>query len=964
MSADGRSVVGKVVSPLLVGRDEEMARLVAAVCRAPAVVVVTGEAGIGKTRLVAEMAASPELSGRRMLMGTCRRIREPFPLGPIVEALRDTGPALAGAGLSRVAGALRPLLPELEDVLPPAPQPLGDRLAERHRIFRGLAEAVGALGSAVLVVEDAHWADAQTLEFLDYLLSGPPPALSVVVTYRGEDAGPDLRLVTARPDPAVTRERIELAPLNTARTRELAQAILDADRVTDELAAYLCERGSGLPLAVQELLALLRQRGTLAWRGGRWARRAVTELDVPVRVRDSVLERVARLSDGARAVAEAAAVLMTAVPQAVLLAAARDGTPDGLDEAVESGLIAERGGDFGFRHVLAAQAVYEEIPAARRRDLHGRAADAVRHLDRVPLGVLAHHLRSSGRVDEWVEVAVRAAEQALELRDEEEAFRLLEGVLQDADLAPVRRAELTVRLGEAALEILHVPDLRPLFARALGADLPRRLRAELRFRLGLHLDSAGLDPEEKWATVAESVEDLDERSGLAAWAMLALGMPTEPTGIGIAERTRWIDRAVATVPNIEEPAQRQLILGKSAMGRLMSGDPRWTRLWDRLRAGPAELDSRRANAFYSLGLVAGCTGRHQLARDALRTALRVGTEVDPAGGIAYRSRAGLLLVSYLRGEWDGLAEATPEVLDGLRYRTERMFAQAVTACLDVATGGRPDATARLAEVGAMAMPGDGTLLGIVVETWLRAAVAAGEPEKALADTAGHVELWETRGMWAIGARALPALVQALIAAGRPDQARALTARYAARLDGLDAPLAGCALPHARGLLAAAEDGGGARAAAEFAAAARAYDALPAPYEAARAREHAAGALREVDASAAVALLTEAVTAFGALGAHRDLDRSAQTARRWGVDIAFRPMARRGPRGYGDALSPREREVAELAATGLTNRDIAGRLFVSPKTVEKHLASALRKLGLRSRAALAAHLAETPDAATG
>ncbi|MEV4258911.1 LuxR family transcriptional regulator, partial [Spirillospora sp. NPDC049652] len=688
----------------------------------------------------------------------------------------------------------------------PAPQPLGDRLAERHRIFRGLAEVFAALGPTVLVVEDAHWADEQTLEFLDYLLAGPPSALSVVVTYRGEDAGPDLRLVTARPAAEVTRERIELAPLDVARTRELAQAILDADRITDELAAYLCERGSGVPLAVQELLALLRQRGTLAWRHGRWARRTVAELDVPVRVRDSVLERVARLSDGARAVAEAAAVLMTAVPQSVLLAVARGGTPDGLDEAVESGLLGERGGGFVFRHVLAAQAVYEEIPAARRRDLHGRAADGVRHLDRVPLGVLAHHLREAGRVAEWVEVAVRAAEQARELRDDAEAFRLLEGVLRDADLEPVRRAELTVLLGKAAFDSLHVPDLRAVFTRALDADLPPRLRAELRFRFGLHLDSVGLDPEEKWVSVRESVDDLDQRSGLAAWGMLALGMPTEPTGLSAPDRAAWMDRALATVPNIEEPAQRQFVIGKASMARLITGDPRWTDLRDRLRAGPAELDSRRANAFYSLGLGAGFAGHHELARDSLRTAREIGAEIDPIGGIAYRSRAGLLLVSYLRGEWDGLAEAVPEVLDGLRDRTEGMFAEAVAACLDLAAENPPDVVARLRAVAGAAVPGDGMLLAVVVEAWLRAAAADGADgavSAALADTAAHVDLWEERGMWPVGVRAVPTLVEALIADGRTDEARDLTERYTDRLAGLDAPLAQCALTYARGSLAAA-----------------------------------------------------------------------------------------------------------------------------------------------------------------
>jgi hypothetical protein len=301
--SEGRSVVGRVVSPLLVGRAAEMARLVDTVRRAPAVVVVSGEAGIGKSRLVAEMAAELEPHGVRVRTGVCQWIREPFPLGPIVEALRDVGTALTGAELSRVAGVLRPLLPELEDFLPSRPPPLDDRAAERHRIFRGLVEVLGALGPTVLVVEDAHWADEQTLEFLGYLLAAPPPSLSLVVTFRGEDAGPGLRLVTARPAADVTQERLELAPLNVEQTRDMAQAILGAERITDELAAYLCARGSGIPLAVQELLALLRERGTLAWRHGRWARRTVAELDVPVRVRDSVLERVARLTPGAGVVA-------------------------------------------------------------------------------------------------------------------------------------------------------------------------------------------------------------------------------------------------------------------------------------------------------------------------------------------------------------------------------------------------------------------------------------------------------------------------------------------------------------------------------------------------------------------------------------------------------------------------------------------------------------------------------------
>ncbi|MFI6516987.1 ATP-binding protein [Spirillospora sp. NPDC050679] len=950
MSGEGRSVVGQVVSPLLVGRSAELARLAAAVRRPPAVAVVSGEAGIGKSRLVAEMAAELEPDGVRVLTGACQWIREPFPLGPIVEALRHCGAVLAGTELSRVAGALRPLLPELEDLLPPQPKPLEDRAAERHRIFRGLVEVLAALGPLVLVVEDAHWADEQTLEFLGYLLAVPPPELSLVVTYRDEDAGPGLRQMTARPAAEVTRERLELAPLNVEQTRAMAQAILGAERITEELAAYLCERGSGVPLAVQELLALLRERGTLAWRHGRWARKAVEELDVPVQVRDSVLERVARLTPGARAVAEAAAVLVASVPEPVLLAACRGGDPDGLDEAVRSGLIAERAGAFGFRHALAAQAVYEDIPGARRRDLHGRAADAVRLLDRVPLGRLAHHLREAGRSDEWVTVAERAAAQAIELRDDAEAVRLLEGVLREADLAPVRRAELTAMMAAATLRVLHVPDLREVFARALDADLPAPLRAELQFRLGLHLDDTGAHPDQKWTAIRESVEDLDERSGLAAWAMLALGMPTEATGSDMAERARWLDRALATVPDIEDVSQRQFVLGKVAMARLLTGDPRWTVLVDRLRADSGPADPRLANAYFSFGLGAGHAGHHALARESLRRALDVSDEVEATGAMDYRSRAALLLVSYLQGEWEGLADAVPEVLDGLSSRSERVIAEVVAVRLDLAAGELGGVSERLRALA----PADVTLMPLVVDAWLRLAVARGEAKAALADTAGYVELWESRGMWPVGVRTVPVLTEAMLADGQAGGAAALVDRYAAKLNGMDAPLAECALSHARGLLAAA-DGEWTRAATEFTTAAAAYDELPAPYEAARAREQAAGALRATGDPDAAATLADAVHAYERLGAQWDLERSARTARQWGVDVAPRRQARRGPRGYGDTLSPREREVAELAATGITNRDIAQELFVSPKTVEKHLASALRKLGLRSRTALAAHL---------
>ncbi|WP_433376721.1 AAA family ATPase [Streptosporangium sp. CA-115845] len=268
----------RVISPILVGRDMELRRLLAAVRRPPAVVMIEGEAGIGKTRLVGELAAEDELRDRPPLVGGCAQIREPFPLGPVVEALRGAAGRFPAVGLSPVTGALHPLLPELAAVLPAAPSPLDAPAGLRHRVFRGLTELLGALGQVVLVLEDLHWADEQTIEFLGYLLADPPPGLGLVLTFRGEEAGPGLRALTARLRPELTHTHLVLAPLDAAHTNELTASILGTAQVSEEFAAYLCERTSGLPYAIQELVALLRARGTLVQRGARWARKTLDDL--------------------------------------------------------------------------------------------------------------------------------------------------------------------------------------------------------------------------------------------------------------------------------------------------------------------------------------------------------------------------------------------------------------------------------------------------------------------------------------------------------------------------------------------------------------------------------------------------------------------------------------------------------------------------------------------------------------
>ncbi|MCK2215264.1 LuxR C-terminal-related transcriptional regulator [Actinomadura sp. ATCC 31491] len=920
-----------MISPTLVGRAGELALLTETVTSTPAVAVVEGEAGMGKTRLVGELSRT----GLRVLTGGCARIREPFPLGPIVEALREVSDDLTG--LSKVAGALRPLLPELAERLPEPPEPLDDRAGERHRVFRGLGEILRALGQAVLVVEDLHWADEQTVEFLGYLLSDPPSDLAVVLTYRADEASADLRAVTARLPRAVAHARVRLAPMDVAQTRALAAAILGTEEVSLDFAEHLCERASGVPLAVQELVALLRQRGTLMHRGGEWARRTIARLDVPAGVRDPVLERVGRLSPQAEAVVRAASVLYEPMPVEVLATTARlpyESALDGLDEAVEHGLLAARGETAAFRHVLAAQAVYEEIPAARRRDLHARAAAAVGSMPSVPLGQLAHHHRRAGHMAEWVEAAERAADQARRLGDDAEVVRILEAVLRHAPLEAEHRGRLTIKLAWAAEGLLHIPDVIDLLALALDQAPSPVVRAELTLLMLYLKDATGQSPGPWFEALAAAVEDLDVEAQpeLAVRMMTVLSMGRDAR---TADR-RWMDRTLAVLPAVRNAHLQIFVLGKITSSMVLMGDPRWAELIEEVRGSLGHQAWHRAkvNAYYSIGSALAFVGDHVQAQTILRVALEGAAPLAEVSGgdMIDRCRSALAVADYCAGSWDGLTTETALLAERLSERPKDRYATAtVAACLALARTDAAGAESGIRQV-MIEVPGNMDETSLLVTALLRQAVARGEPERTVAEVLPLAESWFERGLRPSEVRILPALTEAMVAAGRAGQAADLVTRAEQALAGLAAPLAPAALRHARGFL---DPRGG-----HFTAAAELYDAVHCPYEAAQARERAG-----TDEQ-----LRQAIDAYEALGARWDLDRAARLARERGLSLPARH--RGGTRGYGDALSPRERDVARLAASGRTNKEIAQELFLSAKTVERHLSSVLRKLGLRSRIELA------------
>jgi DNA-binding CsgD family transcriptional regulator len=946
----------QLVSPALVGRDEELARLVAVVSAAPAVAVVEGEAGVGKTRLVEELLASPQLSGSRALVGRCRPMREPFPLGAVVEAVRGLGEDLNEVGLGPVAGALRPLVPELAPWLPAAPESLDDRQAERHRVFRGLLELLAAFSAAhrvVLVLEDLHWADVQTREFIAYWLSGPAPRVALVVTYRGEDAGAEVSALTARVPRPVGHEHVMLAPLDAPDTGALTAAILGVETVSAEFACYLWERTGGLPLAVEEVLALVRARGLLVHHGGTWARKALDELDVPRGIRDPALQRVARLPASARRAVEAAAVLRVPSPLPVLLATAgRLDGPGGatvaIEQGIDSGLLVEQADLIGFRHVLAAEAVCENLSGPRRRVLHHRAAGALRRMSPAPLGRIAYHLKHAADLDAWVDAAEAAADQAIVLGHEEEAMRLLTEVLADAPLTSRRRGDLAVKLGWAARDTLHASTMIGPVSQALEHPTSAHQRAELQLLLALALNQAGEDLARQRSLFAAAIPHLDGRPDLLAWALLARYV-VSPVDVPLAEDLKWLNRAVEAATGADDRLLQVFVLGKAGSFLVETGDRAWREVTGRVErmTGGAPQQRREANAYYSIGLSACYAGHLATAGRLLAKGLQAAAARENRR-IEILTRSGLAVFRWFHGTWAGLPEETALLLRELDIDAPgRVYVELVSGCLALARGELEEAAERLGAVTVLVRDtGAYEVLPVAAGYAARLAAARGDMTEALASLGILHEAVEAKGLWPVACWALPSAVETWMSAGQEAEAHRFLDRAEAGLRGLDAPLAPAALSYGRGILTGSVD--------DLITAADLYEAVPVPYEAARASERAARSLFEAgQVSAAGAQLKRALLTYDRLGATWDHTRAARLARQHGIALARRHGGRHS---YGTELSPQERTVAELAALGHTNKEIAAKLFISDRTVNKHMGSIMRKKGTRSRAELAYRLA--------
>ena len=507
------SVLDRVARGRLVGRERELAELVEEWQRALAgetrVLLVSGEPGIGKTRLVRELLAQARVSGTRVLAGECYaeggapfapmaqiirsvltepdlawlRPTSPMPLLVQEDAGRPRPPA-AGAFRSTPAPGLLPLpvfadllrlAPDLQANYPEAPVATSlDAQAEQQRVFESvvtLCSLLTARTPLLIFVDDVHWADGGTLFLLRYLARRGRAAnlrLLIVMAYREielDETGPlqDVLLDLNRERLAT---RIKLIGLDQARTDEMLAGLLASTETPPGLADAIFRETEGNPFFVEEMCKALIENGAVYYEGGPWRVKSLDEIAVPQSVRVTIQARLAKMPAAAQDVLRLAAILGREFEFDVLRAAS-DLDEEALIGALESAERAQligavrRGAKmtFAFAHALIPSTLRESVSSLRRQRLHRRVAAAIEALRPDGYELLAHHYEYAGDAERAWTYTVKAGDRALTLYSNRDAERLFRAALEldatDWAVAPgapdavQQRAHALAGLGEA-----------------------------------------------------------------------------------------------------------------------------------------------------------------------------------------------------------------------------------------------------------------------------------------------------------------------------------------------------------------------------------------------------------------------------------------------------------------------------------------------------------------------------------
>jgi len=479
-------------SPVFVGRRDEVASLVALLDRAragePGFAIVAGEAGVGKTRLVTELAVGAAGSGFTVLAGHCVELgAEGLPLAPLIDALRTLARTTAPGELAEVLGPARRglgrLLPELDpgallaQNLGAEPAADGIQVSQLLELVLGLLGRLSTRRPLLLVLEDLHWADQSTRELVAFLIRSLRGVRVVLLaTYRSDELNRrhPLRPLIASWERLRSVQHVELRRFEPGEVAAQLSAILAAEP-TAGLVDMVFDRSGGNAYLVEELAGVVRGGGDPA--------------DLPPSLADVLLSRVDALSAGAQRLLRTAAVAGRSVPDKLLAEVAGVGDAEfyaGLREAVESHLLVvdHTGRGYTFRHALTRDAVYEDMLPGERGSLHAAYGEALAREpalagdDAAVPAALAHHWYAALDLPRALPASIAAARHAVTWFAPAEAQRHLERALEIWPRVPdaeqrtgVDQAEVASLAGEAAYQAGDIDRSLSLFDQAL-AELP------------------------------------------------------------------------------------------------------------------------------------------------------------------------------------------------------------------------------------------------------------------------------------------------------------------------------------------------------------------------------------------------------------------------------------------------------------------------------------------------------------
>jgi ATP/maltotriose-dependent transcriptional regulator MalT len=920
----------------LVGRSGEIGEIERAVAAAregeTRTVAVVGEAGIGKSVLLDATAAAATRAGITVLRGRAAEHEREVPFGLVVDAFDDHVSGLHPSRLAAVGPELGAVLPAAGGAGAPTPGSAGERF-RLHRALRSLLELLGRERPVALLLDDLHWADEASVELVLHLLRRPPRVGFLLAP-------------AMRPGPAAEPIRdagrrgegwLELRP--EPLDREAALALLPSD-LDPALRDRLLGTAAGNPFFLEQLA-----------RQGAGA-------EVPETVAATVRGELAPLPPAARELAEGAAVAGDPFDLDIAVAAAGATGAGAIDDLVAAGLVRADGGRrFRFRHPLVHRAIADSVPPGRRLEAHERAAAALAAAGAAPT-LRAHHVAEFARPgDEGAVALLLTAAGDAERTAPRTAARWYGAALA---LLPHDEAERRAQIvAPRAAALAAAGDLAGSRAaivegiRALGPE-----RAEERAAL---------------TAVAATVEVLLGRFDAAA-ARLGAGLEDAPAaqrprlllqrgGVAfftgeVGEVLDWARRAEAELGTAAVPSLRAAGKAQLGFGLALRGDGGAAELLLEaariLEEDDASEPAQRVEAFWTVGGNLGQIERYATAVAVLERGLRLARETHQEHLLGHlQVLLAMAELPLLRLD-DALEHATTaEEIARLQTRAFDLgFALSVKARV---LGARGDAVAaERAAVESDEPIGEPSAAATRSVLAHKAVVRLGDdPERLLATLeriAGpDLELLNPSVRAAIALAA----TRAALALDRTDDAeRAVRAAAGAIRDG-EPPVSAMRARRAEAELALARGvpAGAARIAEEVATAAAASGVRQEELEAGFLRARALlGDGRRDDGLEALQGLATAAAEAGALSLR---DAAARELRRAGARVSSR--ARRG--GAGGGLTGREREIAELVAGGRSNKQVAATLFVSEKTVERHLSAIYARLGIRSRVELPRALEE-------